>query len=107
MRKWLQGGGVTLVHIEILARYFRVTRAWLLWGDEPHVDDAPNAQTLEGFAAALPVEVAHSFVAFMQMLLESNKRTPSERPGAPARAARLAAHEDAGKEAEAKVESNR
>ena len=50
-----------------------MTRAWLLWGDEPHVDDAPNAQTPEGFAAALPVEVAHSFVAFMQMLLESNK----------------------------------
>lgn len=73
MHKWLQGGGVTLEHIEILARYFRVTRAWLLWGDEPHVDDAPNAQALEGFAAALPVEVAHSFVAFMQMLLESNK----------------------------------
>jgi hypothetical protein len=74
MHKWLQGGGVTLEHIDVLARYFRVTRAWLLWGEEPQPEGgSSNAQTFEGFVAALPVDVAHSFVAFMQMLVESNK----------------------------------
>ena len=73
MHKWLQGGGVKKEHLELLARYFNVTEAWLVYGEE-RVHNSADALTAEGLMNLLPPENARVMLDVFWLVIEANAK---------------------------------